>query len=186
MSVKPALFALKDYGAVLATRKLGRTVGHALQDSLDQHSGVVLSFQHVEVASPPFLDELLSAIQASLGGGEADKLLVVAALNEDVKESLQLVLERRKIALATLDKHHIELLGGSRQLAETLRAAQKLPQFSAPELAEQLQLKLPALHQRLKVLLETGAVSRSREVATRGRHGYRAATTRDVEALIAR
>lgn len=184
MSLKPTPYALRKHGGVLGTRELGRAVGRELQDALAEAPGLVLSFSDVEVASPPFLDELLSSIHASLYGGEANKLLVIDGLNEDVKESLLLVLERRKLALATLENHQIKLLGGSRQLQETLREAQEMGEFSAPDLAERLEIKLPALHQRLQALLETGAVGRTRDSSgERGRHVYRAPKPRDVEAL---
>ena len=88
MSVKPRAFALSDHGGVLATRDLGRVVGRELQDALVDAPGLVLSFAGVEVASPPFLDELLASIHASLHGGEANKLFVLDGLNDDVKESL--------------------------------------------------------------------------------------------------
>jgi DNA-binding MarR family transcriptional regulator len=184
MSLKPIPYALGRHGAVLATRELGRTVGRDLQDAVSDASGLVLSFCGVEVASPPFLDEVLAGVHAIFYGGDADKLLVIDGLNDDVKESLLMVLERRKLALAMLEDRQIKLLGGSRQLQETLRQAQSMGEFSAPELAERLEIKLPALHQRLQALLETGAVGRSSESASeRGRHTYRAPKAREVEAL---
>ena len=86
--------------------------------------------------------------------------------------------------LANLEDDQIKLLGGSRQLKETLREAQRMGEFSAPELAERLQIKLPALHQRLQALLEAGAVGRTRETAgARGRHAYRAPKPRDLKTL---
>jgi hypothetical protein len=185
MSLKPIAYPLNSHGGVLATRELGRTVGRELQDALADASGLVLSFAGVEVASPPFLDELLSSVHAVLSGGEANKLVVIDGLNDDVKESLLMVLERRKQALATLEGAQIKLLGGNRQLQETLREAQAMAEFSAPDLAERLEIKLPALHQRLQALLETGVVSRSsKSTGERGRHAYRAAKASEVEALV--
>jgi hypothetical protein len=64
MSLKPQAFALSDHGGVLATRELGRAVGRELQDALVEAPGLVLSFAGVEVASPPFLDEMLASIHA--------------------------------------------------------------------------------------------------------------------------
>lgn len=186
MSLKLISYALSGHGEVLATRDLGRTVGRELQDALADAPGLILSFAGVEVASPPFLDEMLSGVHAVLYGGDTDKLLVLVAMNDDVRESLEMVLERRKLALATLQDRQIKLLGGSRQLQETLREAQKLGTFNAPDLAERLEVKLPALHQRLQALLETGAVSRTSEsAADRGRHVYKAPKAREVEALTA-
>jgi DNA-binding MarR family transcriptional regulator len=184
MSLKPRAYTLNQHGGVLGTRDLGRAVGRELQDALAHAPGIVLSFSGVEVASPPFLDELLASIHASLHGGEVNKLLVIVGLNDDVKETMLFVLERRKLALATLEDHQIKLLGGSRQLQETLREAQRLGEFSAPDLAERLEIKLPAMHQRLQALLQAGAVGRTREqTSERGRHSYRTPKPKDVEAL---
>lgn len=161
--MNPVVFDLGGRGKVLATRQLGREVGRAAADRLVGAQALVLAFWGVEVASPPFLDELLRALRAELRGGGSDRLLVAVSVNEDVRESLQMVLDRQGGALATLAGDRLELLGGSRQLAETLREAQKLGYFTASELAERLKIKLPNLHARLKALAEAGAIAREQD-----------------------
>ena len=74
-----------------------------------------------------------------------------------MKESLEPVLERLRMTLGSLDDGQIELLGGPRQLEETPHDDQELGTFTAPELAERLEMKLPALHQ----LLEAGVLTRT-------------------------
>jgi DNA-binding MarR family transcriptional regulator len=49
---------------------------------------------------------------------------------------------------------------GTRQLQETFNAAARLETFTAPELADELNIKLPNLHARLNALLDAGALSR--------------------------
>jgi DNA-binding transcriptional ArsR family regulator len=164
------------YGAVLATRDLGRAVGRDVQDRLGECQRLLLNFAGVDVASPPFLDELIRAVRVLTQGGDSGRILIVVNYNEDVKESLALVLERQKLVMAALEDDTVDLLGGTARLRETLRAAQELEVFTAPELADRLRMKLPAVHQRLKTLTDAGAVAREPdETAERGRrHTYRA------------
>jgi hypothetical protein len=165
------LLNLVEYGRVLSTRERGRQAADRLQDALVGGNAVVLNFAGVEVASPSFLDEVLIRLRGVLSGS-GSAVVVVAGLNEDVAESLELVLDRRKMALAALDDDKLTLLGGSAQLQETLSEASKLGSFKAPELAKNLKIKLPNLHQRLKSLAEGGAIGKvPRDASAPGRGG---------------
>src|SRR4051794_25861752 len=95
MSLNPLVYDLSRHGKVLATRELGREVGRTAADRLNGAQALILGFWGIEVASPPFLDELTRALHTVLWGGESSRLLVVSGLNEDVRESLAIVLERR-------------------------------------------------------------------------------------------
>lgn len=155
------LLNLVEYGKVLSTRELGRQAADQLQDALVEGGAVVLNFAGVEVASTSFLDEVVMRLKGTLGG-RGSSVVVVAGLIEEVQESLILVLNNRKLALAALDEDKLTLLGGNRQLEETLDAASRLGEtFKAPDLAESLRIKLPNLHQRLKSLTEGGAIARA-------------------------
>jgi hypothetical protein len=171
MSVNPVVFDLGQRGKVLATRERGREAGREAADVLSEATAMILGFWGVEVASPPYLDEFLRALRTELTGGESGRLLVAAGANEDVRESLMIVLERQGSALANLQEGHIALLGGTRQLNRTLEEAQKLGYFAASELAERLEVKLPNLHARLKALTEYGAVAREDVGSERPRRG---------------
>jgi DNA-binding transcriptional ArsR family regulator len=171
MSVKVRRIDLARESDVLSTRRLGRKVGRQAYDLLEKSDCLLLNFFGVEVASPPFLDELLQALRPATFGGDTGRLLLIAGLNDDVCESLQMVLERRKLVLATLKDDKVELLGGAEQLEQTLREAVDLGVFTAPELAERLAIKLPALHQRLRALTEAGAIARQPDATAE--HGKR-------------
>jgi hypothetical protein len=164
------LFNLVEYGTVLSTRERGREAADRLQEALVGGNAVVLNFAGVEVASPSFLDEVLTRLRGLLSG-TGSAVVVVAGLNEDVSESLEFVLDRRKMALAALDHGKLSLLGGSSQLQETLAEAGRLGSFKAPELAESLKIKLPNLHQRLKSLAEGGAIGKVPRGASGGGRG---------------
>jgi hypothetical protein len=166
------LLNMGENGAVLSTRERGRVAADQVQEALDRGS-IVINFKSVEVASPSFLDEIVRRLGGLLRGNE-DRVVVVTGANEDVTDSLELVLEKHKMALATVKDDQLRLLGGSAQLKSTLAAAQKMGTFSAADLAKELEVKLPNLHQRLKGLMEAGAVAREAdETASRGKkHRY--------------
>ena len=161
--------------AVLSTRERGRVAADQVQEAFDRGS-IVINFKSVEVATPSFLDEIVRRLGGLLRGNE-DRVVVITEANEDVADSLELVLDKHKMALATVRDDQLELLGGSAQLKTTLAAAQQMGSFSAADLAKELEVKLPSLHQRLKGLMEAGAVAREPdESATRGKkHRYGAA-----------
>ncbi|MCW2993600.1 MAG: hypothetical protein JWQ18_1095 [Conexibacter sp.] len=179
MSLNVARYDLVRDGRVLATRPKGRDAGRAAAERLAEADGLLLSFWGVDVASLPFLDEVIRQLRAMLFDG--GKLLVVTGFNEDVKESIEILLAKHKMTLAALEQDQISLLGGSAHLNETLREAQELREFTAPELAERLSMKLPAVHARLNALAEAGAIARQDDpTAKRGKRGkYRVPTPAD-------
>jgi hypothetical protein len=169
MSLKLDSYGLAQHGEVLATRATGRDVGREVAQRLADSRGLLLNFHGVDVASPAFLFELITAIRATLLAPPAHWLLVTG-MNDDVRESAGLVLERLKMVLGVLENDEIELLGGSEHLQDTIKAAQQLEVFTAPDLARELELKLPALHQRLNQLVEAGVLSRQDDpTAKRGK-----------------
>ncbi len=186
MSLKPIPFGLARYGHVLSTRELGAVIVRELQRDAADATGLLVGFWDVEVVTPAVLDEIVMGLRGWLAGVPVgERMLAVAGYNDDVKESLLMVLERRKMALAALEDDQIKLLGGNRQLAATVKEAQNLHSFDAPELAERLELKMPNLHQRLQALMEAGAVTREPDpTATRGRkHRYTAVNSGDLASL---
>jgi hypothetical protein len=169
MSLKLERYDLLQHGPVLATRSTGREVGRVVAERLADEPGLLLNFRGVDVASPSFLFELISAIRATLMAPPS-RWLLVTGMNDDVRESAELVLERLKMMLGVLRNDQIELLGGSEHLQDTIKAAQALEVFTAPDLARELELKLPALHQRLNQLVEAGVLAREDDpTATRGK-----------------
>ena len=139
---------------------LGREVAEQLRARVDEaQRDLFVDFAGVQVASSPFLDELARTLRA-WNADHPDRFVVLTRLNEDVQDTLVLVLERREMALTELRKGKLQLIGGRAHLKETLGAAQELETFTAAELAVQLELKLPNLHQRLVALQAAGAVVR--------------------------
>lgn len=185
MSVKPVHFALADHGRVLATRNAGRKVAARLSELIEEQPSIVLNFTGVEAVTPPFLDELLRVMRGALSTQRDGRVIVVTQLDDDVRETLQLILDRHKVSLAEIRDGRVELLTSVPHLAETLEAAQDLgtEYFTAPQLAESLALKLPNANQRLGQLVQAGAIARERDPdAERGKR-YRYSTPQ-ADALI--
>ncbi len=178
---KPGLIKLAEIGPVLSTRASGRDAADRVQNSV-RNGGLVLSFVGVEIATPSFLDEVVMRVATLLHRNES-LVVVITGLSDEVRESLALVVEKRQLRLAVLEDDQIKLLGGTRQLQETLEAAQRLGSFNAPDLADELKLKLPNLHQRLSALLEAGAVTREPDTSAKHgrRHTYKATKPDEVD-----
>jgi len=148
---------------------------------LRAEESVILSFKGVEIATPSFIDEILVRAGGVLRAVDG-ALLITTGLNDEVGDTLRLVLEHRKMMLAAIDDEHIELLGGAKQLQETFQAAHRLKEFTGADLAKELKVKLPNLHQRLKALESAGAVAKRRDdSATRGkRYVWKTANRKDL------
>ena len=169
MSVKPRVIRLRRYGRALGTRALGQRVAQEVDQAARKAPALILDFSDVRVASSPFLDEVVCAMRSAIADGR-QRYVLLAGLNEDVADTIQLVLKRRDAALVALEDEQLRILGGRSHLQETLEAAQDLGSFTATELAGRLQQKLPNLHQRLNQLREAGALTREDDPeARRGR-----------------
>ena len=158
-----------------------------LSDLIQDQPSIVLNFKDVAAVTPPFLDELLRVVRGALSTERDRRVVVVTQLDPDVRETLQLVLDSYKLALAELrDDGRVQLLTSIPHLAETLDAAQNLgtAYFTAPQLAERLALKLPNTNLRLQQLVRAGAIAREPDPnAGRGKR-YRYAAPAQVDELI--
>src|SRR5207244_3071425 len=120
-----------------------------------------------------FLDELLSELYRVVQR-HRDEGVVVVALNIDVDnlETLKMVIgSAERPGLAVKEDGGVFLATRSPHLAETLERAQELRVFTAPRLAEAMDLKLPNVNQRLARLVEAGALARRRD--NEAAHGKR-------------
>jgi anti-anti-sigma regulatory factor len=162
MSVKRDALAFRVPGKVLGTRTLGKEVAEQLRRRADDGAhDLIVDFSGTRVASSPFLDEVARTLRA-WNADNPDRFVLLTGLNEDVADTLALVLERLGMTLAELQGRKLQLIGGREHLKQTLEKAQELKVFTAAQLADQLELKLPNLHQRLVALERAGVVVRVR------------------------
>lgn len=176
---------VKDYGRILSTRPRGKEAAEHLRAVAEPPGDLILDFREVELSTPPFLQEVVDAVQAIImASGKTGRIVLAVNMNEDVSETMAYVLARKKLTIAYRQGDQVELLQGSPQFAETLREAQRLkPFFTAPELADKLNINPDTAHHRLKKLLSTGAAVREQDSTARQgvRHVYRVATPELVE-----
>lgn len=172
-------FYLVDHGAVLSTRPRGRETADHLRTLASEPGDLILDFRDVEVASAPFLQELVNGVQSVIAAeSDRGRIVLIANMNDDVAETLAYVVARKKFMLPYRQGDQVELLEANQQFADTLREAQRLRSFTAPQLADRLHIKPDAATQRLRKLLATGSVVREPDATAKQglRHVYRAAT----------
>src|SRR3954451_17194196 len=166
-------YLVADWNAFLATRDRGRRVRDDVAEklaSLRVGATLILDFAGVEGVTVPFADECLAKLLLERASGDlTDRGFVIEGANEDVRETLETVLARRKLAAVSVGRDgEPEILGEPGWLPSTLKAALKLRSFSAADLAEDLGITPQAANNRLKVLVSSGGVARTRIVPEGG------------------
>jgi hypothetical protein len=142
--------------------------------ALPAEAPVAFDFSKVRAMDVPFADE---AIAKLVGGKRAGYLgahpLLALKLTPDVRDSLSAALRERGLSLLSINDDGAELLGGDAVMSQTLYAARELGEFSVAEIATALDLKVQAANNRLRSLVETGALTRVRVVPERGGREFR-------------
>ena len=167
-------YTLNDQGNVLATRAHGVTTAQHLQELYDGQEVLILDFAGVDATSMTFLSQLLGAVSDIMKTRQrGGPLIMVMNVGGDVLIELQGVLERREATIAKLGPDGVELIAGAPHLQETLREAQAFsPHFTTTELAERLAIELSTLNERLKPLIQAGALARERDPNARQGRKY--------------
>lgn len=188
MTMKNTQIIFANFGNVLATRDQGRRVAEVITARAVEPTSFLFNFDGVDVVTPPFLSEPLDALYGAIRRHRDEGLFAVTVkLDNDNLETLKMVIEAGDWpGLAYGADDGVELLSASPQLADTLREAQRLGPFIAPQLAQQMGLKLPAANQRLSQLVEAGAMARRRDAtAARGkRYQYEALSEERVQDML--
>lgn len=166
-------YDIAKWGAFLATRERGRRVREDVEQQLAELAAgetLVLSFSGVEGITVSFGDESIAKLVIARASGDfIDRGLVIEGANADVRETLEAVLTRRKVAAVALNANgDPEALGERDWLPTTLAAAVVMQSFSAADLAERLGITPQAANNRLKLLVATGGVARERAVPEGG------------------
>jgi hypothetical protein len=149
---------------------VGVGVGVYVDEHLPEALGEVpvLEVTHVHFAgviamTNSFADEFLGKFYTLLPAeGHAVEAVQLAGLNEETRDAVTVCLQRRKQFAVDAESH--TLLGDAEILIDTYESARKLSAFRAAELADELHISLPNANNRLKRLLEAGALRRERSV----------------------
>lgn len=171
-SASSVTYAVRQHGAFLATRALGKTVLRDLEDRLagvNDNDCLVIDFTGVEAMSISFVDEFLGRYYGTLTTIEQPPTVVLlTGLNEDNRESITVCMQRHDLIVAYADANTVSLLGAPAVLDETYQAASELGTFTATHLAKRLEITAPNANNRLKRLAAARALVRNRGIAHRG------------------
>jgi len=157
-------FPVRDFGPFLFTRNVGVSARKELEDKLHNCGPVALltiDFAGVDAMTNSFTDEFLGKFYVALAAGDSGAEGVeLDGLNEETRDAVTVCLERRKQIAVDAATH--ELLGDAAVLADTYQQARQLGAFRASALSEALHISLPNANNRLKRLVEAGALKRER------------------------
>ncbi|MDT0318028.1 hypothetical protein [Streptomyces millisiae] len=163
-------FAVQDHGSFLFTRTSGITVRNALEAQVHEAAPVALltiDFVGVDAMTNSFTDEFLGKFYLSLAAGDSDVQGVqLVGLSEETRDAVTVCLERRK--QIAVDGDDGVLLGDAALLADTYEQARQLGRFRTTALADALRISLPNANNRLKRLVEAGALVRNRTAGPEG------------------
>lgn len=159
----------------LVTRPSGSKIRERLElDMVKKKEGeiIALDFSKIEIIDYSCADEIVVKLISRLLGGEyGDKYVVLAGLNENQKENIEVALERRELAvMAELRAGNKILLGSlNNYLKETLKMILEKGKITARELSEFLNLEANTSGTRLLNLYKKRLVKRTDETREGGR-----------------
>ncbi|MGW1271853.1 hypothetical protein [Streptomyces sp. NPDC002491] len=157
-------FHVKEHGTFLSTRTKGVETRQALEEQLVAAAPLTLltiDFGGVEAMTNSFVDEFLGKFYLQLAAGDIrTNGVCLVGLDEETRDGVTVCLERRKQIAVDGDTH--ELLGDIAILADTYAEARRLGDFRTAQLAESVGISLPNANNRLKKLVEGGALYRER------------------------
>ncbi|MBT2530431.1 DUF4325 domain-containing protein [Streptomyces sp. ISL-99] len=157
-------YPVKEHGTFLATRTKGADARRTLEEELRAAAPVVMltiDFSGVQAMTNSFIDEFLGKFYLLLTAGDSTlEGVQLTGLDDETREGVAVCLERRKSIAVDGDTHG--LLGDTAILADTYAQARRLRLFRAAQLAEALEISLPNANNRLKKLVEAGALHRER------------------------
>lgn len=166
-----AAFDVSRFGSFLATRDTGSKVRDELERearSVGDGATILVSFDAVEAVTISFADEFIGRLLAARASGDLPEVaIVITDLNDEVREALSVCLERRDVSAVAREGRQLRLLAGDEYLGATFDAARKRKEFRAGDIASDLGITPQSANNRLKKLVDYGALTRAR-TAPRG------------------
>jgi anti-anti-sigma regulatory factor len=168
-------YPVATLGSYLSTRDLGAKARSELEQRVrtaGEDAFLILDFSGVEAVTISFADEFLGRLSTARAAGDLPSGvgLMVTGLNEDIREAIDICLQRRGLAIveATSDTASA-LLGGDSYLQATYQQALRLAEFGAGQLAEALKITPQNANNRLKRLVSSGVLRRVRATDRAGK-----------------
>ena len=166
---------LKNGSSDLVTRPSGQVVRNRIEaDIAKEEDGAViaLDFSKVGIIDYSCADEIVAKLISRLLGGEyGNRYFVLAGLNENQEENIEVALERKGLAAIAGKRNGEKVLLGSlhNYLKETLDLIMKEGRVTAKELSQAMNLEANTSGTRLLNLHKKRLVKRIEEIREGGR-----------------
>ena len=168
---------IKGKYADLVTRQIGRVLFSKLEEELHHVSEgtiVVVDFADIGAIDYSCADEIFAKLLVRLQQNEyGEKYIVFTNLSEHHKENIQIVLEKKDLAVLIKKKAGWEILGAlDNYLLQTLRDVMGRGRLSSSQLSEKLHLALNTASMRLSNLSKLRLVKKNGSVNNVGKRCF--------------
>ncbi len=159
----------------LVTRQSGQTIRHRIERDVEKEpdgSIVVLDFGKIGIIDYSCADEVVAKLVSRLLAGEyGDKYLLLAGLNDNQRENIEVALERKELAVTAemRDGRRILLGALNNYLKDTLDLVVKKKKLTSKDLAETRKLEANTSGTRLLNLHKKRLVRRVEETKADGK-----------------
>ena len=166
---------LKNGSNDLVTRQSGQIIRERIERDITQEENgaiVSLDFSKIGIIDYSCADEIVAKLISRLLSGEyGDRYIVLAGLNENQKENIEVALERKELAIIAEMRDGKKILMGSlnNYLKETLNLILKKRKITAKELSETMKLEPNTSGTRLLNLHKKRLVKRIDETIDGGK-----------------
>jgi hypothetical protein len=164
-------------GTLASTRASGLRYRQQLEQILaavPPDDTVEVSFRNVRAMTGSFTDEFLGKLLVAKAAGLTGRApVILTGLTEETADEVDMCLERRKTVAVWADGSTVRLLGGDDMLKKTFAIGALRGEFRASDLATDLRTTQQNINNRLKRLLEAGALLRDRQDPSAGGREFR-------------
>ncbi len=166
---------LKNGSSDLVTRQSGQVIRERIKRDIEKEKDgevIALEFSKIGVIDYSCADEIVAKLMSRLLSNEyGDKYILLAGLNDNQKENIEVALERKDLAVIADMKNGEKILLGNlnNYLKETLELIVKKGKITAKELSEIMKLEANTSGTRLLNLHKKRLVKRIDEIKDGGR-----------------
>ena len=166
---------LKNGSSDLVTRQSGQVIRERIKRDIEKEKDgevIALDFSKIGIIDYSCADEIVAKLISRLLSNEyGDKYILLAGLNDNQKENIEVALERKDLAVIADMKNGKKILLGNlnNYLKETLQLILKKGKITAKELSEIMKLEANTSGTRLLNLHKKRLVKRIDEIKDGGR-----------------
>ena len=166
---------LKNGSSDLVTRQSGQVIRERIKRDIEKEKDgevIALDFSKIGIIDYSCADEIVAKLISRLLSNEyGDKYILLAGLNDNQKENIEVALERKDLAVLADMKNWKKILLGNlnNYLKETLELIVKKGKITAKELSEIMKLEANTSGTRLLNLHKKRLVKRIDEIKDGGR-----------------